>query len=553
MSESLLARSQSQRPRTERVPSWAVLAICCVAQFMVVLDVVIVNVALPQMRDSLGLSASGQQWVVNAYTLTFAGFLMLGGRAADLFGRRRVFLIGLSVFTVFSLLGGLAQSETWLLIARALQGIGGAILAPATLSILVTAYTDLEARRKALGAWSATAASGAAAGVLAGGILTSVLNWRWVLIVNVPIGVVLFVAAWVGLDRSRDEEDAKRSLDVVGATLVTIGLAVLVYGIVGTNTYPWGSARTISALAIGVVLLVAFFITEARFAKDPLIPLAIFKIRSVAVANAIAITVGTAVFGTYFFLSLFLQNVDGYSALRTGMAFSPTGISTLIAALIGTRLVQYLGVRRQLILGPSLAAIGLFWLSRVGADASYLAHVLGPVILIGFGLGLSFVPMTLAATSGVSPHEAGVSSGLINTTRQIGGALGLALMSSVAASAALSHGLGHVAAEDALVAGYRAAFAFAGGAMILAVLLALLLPVAANVGHHGVALEVEALVGEDALVAPSSSPALEPAPRAVSRSTRRKTHVGVDAHARRVVRRDGVSASSLDSLGKESR
>ncbi|HEV3188323.1 MAG TPA: MFS transporter, partial [Acidimicrobiales bacterium] len=241
MSETLLARSQSLRARHERVPSWAVLAICCVAQFMVVLDVVIVNVALPQMRDSLGLSASGQQWVVNAYTLTFAGFLMLGGRAADLFGRRRVFLIGLSVFTLFSLLGGLAHSETWLLVARAMQGIGGAILAPATLSILVTAYTDLEARRKALGAWSATAASGAAAGVLAGGILTSILDWRWVLIVNVPIGVVLFVAAWFGLDRSRDEEDAKRSLDVVGAVLVTTGLAVLVYGIVGTNTYPWGS------------------------------------------------------------------------------------------------------------------------------------------------------------------------------------------------------------------------------------------------------------------------------------------------------------------------
>ena len=553
MSSFLLSRPRMSDvvTRTHRIPSWAVLAICCVAQFMVVLDVVIVNVALPQMRLSLGLSASGEQWVVNAYTLTFAGFLMLGGRAADLFGRRRVFLVGLSVFTLFSLLGGLAQSETWLLVARAMQGIGGAILAPATLSILVTAYTDLEERRKALGAWSATAASGAAAGVLAGGMLTSMLNWRWVLIVNVPIGILLFAAAWVGLDRSRDEEDAKRSLDVVGAILVTVGLAVLVYGIVGTNSYPWGSARTISTLAAGIVLLVAFFITEARFAKGPLVPLAIFKIRSVAAANAIAITVGTAVFGTYFFLSLFLQNVDGYSALRTGVTFAPTGISTLIAALIGTRLVQYLGVRRQLILGSSLAAIGLFWLSSIGADASYVGHVLGPVIFIGFGLGLSFVPMTLAATSGVSPHEAGVSSGLINTTRQIGGALGLALMSSVAASVALSHGLGHVAVEDALVAGYRAAFAFAGGAMIAAALLALLLPKRAKVtvGVNKVldsgALKEKVFSARTIAATPARMVHVGP------RSKGRKSHVSVDAHAGRIDYRDAINSFTQGGPRKE--
>ena len=532
------------------MPSWAVLAICCVAQFMVVLDVVIVNVALPQMRLSLGLSASGEQWVVNAYTLTFAGFLMLGGRAADLFGRRRVFLIGLSVFTLFSLLGGLAQSETWLLVARAMQGIGGAILAPATLSILVTAYTDLEKRRKALGAWSATAASGAAAGVLAGGILTSVLNWRWVLIVNVPIGIVLFVAAWLGLDRARDA-DAKRPLDVVGAVLVTFGLAVLVYGIVGTNTYSWGSVRTLVAMAVGIVLLIAFFVTEARFAKDPLVPLAIFKNRAVSAANAIAVTVGVAVFGTYFFLSLFLQNVDGYSALRTGVAFSPTGISTLIAALIGTRLVQVLGVRRQLILGPSLAAIGLFWLSTIGADDSYFTHMLGPVIFIGFGLGLSFVPMTLAATSGVKPHEAGVASGLINTTRQIGGALGLALMASVAASAAARHGLGHVAIEDALTAGYRAAFAFAGGAMVLAVLLALLLPkrvrvtVSVNQAVESGAVKENAFSARTISATPARKVHVGP------RSSVRESHVSVDAHAGRNDYRDAINSFTQGSSRME--
>jgi len=545
---SQLTTRTHPRTRTHQIPSWAVLAICCVAQFMVVLDVVIVNVALPQMRDSLGLSASGEQWVVNAYTLTFAGFLMLGGRAADLFGRRRVFLVGLSVFTFFSLLGGLAQDETWLLAARAMQGIGGAILAPATLSILVTAYTDLEERRKALGAWSATAASGAAAGVLAGGILTSVLNWRWVLIVNVPIGIVLFIAAWVGLDRARDD-DAKRTLDVAGATLVTTGLAVVVYGIVGTNTYPWGSPRTIATLAVGVVLLVAFFITEARFAKDPLVPLAIFKNRSVAAANAIAVTVGTAIFGTYFLLSLFLQNIDDYSALRAGFAFVPTGTSTLIGALIGTRLVRVIGARRQLVIGSSLAAVGLFWLSTIGVHDGYFAHVFGPVIFIGFGLGMSFVPMTLAATSGVSSHETGVASGLINTTRQIGGALGLALMSSVAASAALHYGSG--ASDGALASGYRAAFAFAGGAIVLAVLLALLLPARATVTVGGDHATVEGVRERSAVAARVMVVTPPQAVRITALAHGRMSDGAVKIHARRAAHYLS-DASAYDGSRKES-
>ncbi len=240
--------------RLRSIPTWAVLAICCAAQFMVVLDVAIVNVALPQMRESLGLSVAGEQWVVNAYTLTFAGFLMLGGRAADLFGRRRIFMIGLTVFTVCSLMGGLAQSGTWLIAARAAQGIGGAILAPATLSILVTTFTDPDERRRALGAWGATAASGAAAGVLVGGILTSLLNWRWVLFVNVPIGIVLLVGAWMALPRVR-RAGPRKTLDLTGAITVTAGLAVLVYGIVSTDVHAWGSTQTIVTLAIGLVLL----------------------------------------------------------------------------------------------------------------------------------------------------------------------------------------------------------------------------------------------------------------------------------------------------------
>ena len=457
-----------------RMPTWAVLAICCAAQFMVVLDVAIVNVALPQMRASLGLSIAGEQWVVSAYALTFAGFLMLGGRAGDLFGRRHVFIIGLTVFTLMSLIGGLAQSGAWLITARAAQGIGAALLAPATLSILVTTFTDPNDRRRALGAWSATAASGGAVGVLAGGVLTSLLNWRWVLFVNVPIGIVLAAAAWVAL--ARDEvRGPRKTLDLTGAVTVTAGVTVLVYGIVSTDVHPWGSARTIVTLAIGLLLMAVFIVTETRFAKDPLIPLSIFRRRSLSVANGIAVMLGAGLFGSFFFLSLFLQNVEGYSALRAGVAFLPLGLSTLIAALLGPRIVQFLGARHQLMFGLGVAAIGLLWLSRVGAHDSYLVHVLGPEILTGFGFGLLFLPLTLSATADVPFHEAGLASGLINTTRQLGGAFGLAVMATVASSIIASHEAGHHSTANALTSGYRAAFLMAGCGLIVGALLAALL------------------------------------------------------------------------------
>jgi EmrB/QacA subfamily drug resistance transporter len=461
--------------KVRSIPTWAVLAICCAAQFMVVLDVAIVNVALPQMRADLDLSVAGEQWVVNAYTLTFAGFLMLGGRAADLFGRRRIFILGLTVFTVCSLIGGLAQNGAWLITARAAQGIGGAILAPATLSILVTAFTDPDDRRRALGAWGATAASGAAAGVLIGGILTSLLNWRWVLFVNVPIGIVLLAGAWVALPRT-EQRGPRKSLDLTGAITVTAGLAVLVYGIVSTDVHAWGSTQTIVTIAVGLLLLAVFFVTESRFATDPLIPLSIFKRRSLSVANGIGVTVGAGIFGTYFFLSLFLQNVDGYSPLRAGLAFLPVGLLTLAGALIASRIVHIVGARNQLMLGLGIAGIGALWLSRVQAGDAFLIHVLGPEILIGLGFGLSFIPMTLSATAGVPVHEAGLASGLINTTRQIGGALGLAIMATVATSIVASHERAHQSPDVALTAGYRAAFLITGCVMVVGVLLATLLP-----------------------------------------------------------------------------
>lgn len=376
---------------------------------------------------------------MNAYTLTFAGFLMLGGRAADLFGRRRTFLLGMVLFTVFSLIGGLAQSGGWLIGARAAQGLGGAVLAPATLSLLTSRFTDPHERRRALGAWSTTAASGVAVGVLAGGVLTDLLDWRWVLFVNVPIGVAVVALASVALSESR-RDGARVRLDVPGAVLVTGGLAVLVYGIVDTDSHAWGSARTIITLAIGAALLIAFAVVELRLATDPLIPFSVFKRRSLLVANGVAVTIGASLFGAYFFLSLYMQQVAGFSPLRAGLSFLPVGLATFAGSLFGTRLVARIGFRHQLVLGPAVAAAGLLWLATtLSAGDAYFSHIFGPLILFGIGLGLSFVPMTLAATQGVPPHQAGLASGLINTTRQVGGAVGLAALATAASSVTRAH------------------------------------------------------------------------------------------------------------------
>jgi EmrB/QacA subfamily drug resistance transporter len=443
------------------LPSWAVLAVCCVAQFMVVLDVSIVNVALPKMRADLDLSATGQQWIINAYTLTFAGFLLLGGRAADLFGRRRVFLLGLGVFTAFSLLGGLAQNGGSLIAARAVQGVGGAILAPATLSLLTTTFIEPAARRRALGAWSATAASGAAAGVLAGGLLTDLLDWRWVLLVNVPIGAALIAAAMASLAESK--ADTRPSLDIAGAVTVTGGLALLVYGIVSTDTRSWGSPATILTLLGGAALLATFIVIETRTA-NPLVPLQVFRLRSVAAANGIAVMLGAALFSSFFFLSLYLQQVNGYSPLKAGVAFLPLALATLTGALAAPPLVTRMGVRRQLIIGPMTAAAGLAWLSQLSAGDGYFAHAFGALVITGLGLGLTFVPMTIAATADVPLHQAGLASGLINTTRQVGGAVGLAVMATVAARA------------SSPTAGYDRAFWICAAALVIAAALARALP-----------------------------------------------------------------------------
>ena len=456
------------------MPGWAVLALCCVAQFMVVLDVSIVNVALPQMRSGLHLAATGQQWVINAYTLTFAGLLMLGGRAADLFGRRRVFLAGLGIFTGFSLLGGLAQSGAWLISARAFQGAGGALLAPATLSLLTTTFSEPAQRRRALGAWSATAASGAAIGVLAGGVLTDLLDWRWVLLVNVPLGVALTVGAVWALPRSPLVVAARR-LDVPGAVSVTAGLAMLVYGIVGTDTHPWTSAWTISVIGIGVALLGAFLLIESRLAEQPLMPLGVFRRRSLSAANGVSLAVGGSLYSVFFFLSLYLQQVNHYTPLRAGLAFLPLALSSLFAALFSSRVVARVGVRRQLVFGLTLAASGLAWMTQLAPGGGYWPSVLLPELLAGVGFGLSFVPMTLAATAGVPPHEAGLASGLLNTTRQVGGAIGLAA-TAAAAAAVHAHSTAHYAVASALTTGYDRAFGIGAAVLAAGALVALVVP-----------------------------------------------------------------------------
>lgn len=419
---------------SQRRPSALVLAIVCVAQFMVVLDISIVNVALPDMQRDLHMSQNALGWVLNAYTLTFAGFLLLGGRAADLWGRRRLFLIGVALFSVTSLLGGLAQTGGELIAARALQGLGGAVLSPATLTILTTTFTDPRARARALGLWSAVAGAGGATGVLAGGVLTDLLSWRWILFINVPIGILVLVVARFAIPESKAEGE-RPSLDWAGAVTITGGLIAVVYGIVSTDAHAWTSGLVLGSLALGVALLAIFFVIETRH-RHPLVPLRLFRSRNLTGSNLIMILIGSVMFALFFFLSQYLQEVKGYSPLRTGFAFLPMPLAIIVGTQISSRLVERVGARALLVVGPAISAVGLLLLSRLRPDSGYLLHVGIPGAIITFGVGMSFVPITLAATTGVDRRDAGLASGLINTTRQIGGSLGLAALLTVSASRA---------------------------------------------------------------------------------------------------------------------
>ncbi|MGP8059447.1 MAG: MFS transporter [Acidimicrobiales bacterium] len=455
-------------------PDWVILAIACVAQFMVVLDVSVVNVALPSIGRDLHYSATGLQWVVNAYVLTFAGFLLLGGRAADIFGRRRVYLFGLAVFVGASLLGGLAQNAAWLTAARAVQGIGGAFLSPATLTIIVTTFSGSRLPR-ALGAWSAVAGAGGAVGSILGGILVAELSWRWVLFINVPIGLAAMVAALVYLPELR-RTGARPRLDVAGAVTVTAGLATLAYAIVSTDTSPWGSARTLLTLALAAALLGVFLFIQLRVATEPLVPLTLFRSRSVSGSNIVMFLIGAAFFSMWYFLSLYMQNVLGFSALRTGLAFVPMALAIIVGAQTSSRLLSRTGVRPLLFLGTVLATAGFVWLSHIQATSSYWDAVFGPGTAVALALGLLFTPLAHAATAGVAQHEAGLASGVLNTSRQVGGSIGLAVLATVATThtkdALSSHAA--VSLDAALAHGYAQAFtvaAFLTGAAFLAAFL----------------------------------------------------------------------------------
>src|SRR3954451_25146209 len=449
---------------------WLALILLSAAQFVVVLDASIVNVALPSIQNALGFSSSDLQWVVNAYTLTFGGFLLLGGRAADLFGRRRVFIGGLILFSLASLAGGLAQSEGWLIAARSVQGLGAAIISPAALSIVTTTFAEGAERTKAMGVWGAVAGAGGAAGVLLGGILTDTAGWEWVLFVNVPIGLAAAALTPMLVAESRAPE--REGFDVAGAITITAGLALLIYTVVGTNDHGWASARTLAGFAIATVLIVGFVVREST-ARRPLIRLGILRARTLATANVVGLMTGGSLFAMFFFISLYLQRVLGYSPLQAGFAYLPLAVTIFLSAGGASALVQRLGVRPVLVTGLVFVAAGLVLFAQVDAGGSFLGDVLAPSVIVAVGLGFSFVSQTLAAVNGVRPEEAGLASGLINTSQQVGGALGLAVLSTLATQRTQDAAASGAHPASALVDGFQLAFTVGAGIAALGALLAL--------------------------------------------------------------------------------
>jgi EmrB/QacA subfamily drug resistance transporter len=439
---------------------------------MVILDSAIVNVAIPSMTRSLQLSTSGQQWVINAYILTLGGFLLLGGRLTDLFGRRRVFLVGLVLFTVASLAGGLATSGGMLIIARTVQGLGAAILAPATLSILATTYTEPAHRTRALTVWAVTTTVAGIAGILLGGALTSALSWRWVLFVNVPIGAALLVAAVRHLAEVPGSARGWRSLDVLGAATVTAGVALTIYGVVSSTSTGWLAAKTLTFLVLGPVLIGVFVVIETQVAA-PLIPLRMFRTRTIAAATVIAFFLGAAATSFLFFVSLYLQQVQGYSPIRAGAAMIPALLATAGASVAAGRLIHVLGPRTLLMIGGTVAAVGTFWLSRLSFGQSYLDAVLAPSVVAMIGMGLCTLPMATLATRGVAAQDAGLASGMLNASRQIGGAIGLATLVTASASRRRAYSSTHLAlgsgVRPSLVAGYDLAFVLAAASFLVIV------------------------------------------------------------------------------------
>jgi EmrB/QacA subfamily drug resistance transporter len=478
--------------RNHATNPWVVLVLVCLAQFMVVLDATIVNVALPSIQQDLHLSDGSLQWIVNAYTLVFGGFLLLGGRAGDLIGRKRLFLLGLVIFTGASLLDGLATSEGMLIGARALQGLGAALISPAALSIISTTFAEGAERARALAVWAAIAIGGSAVGLILGGALTQYFSWPWIFFVNLPVGVAAFVLSLRLVPESRDVH-ARRSYDLGGAIAVTGGLMALVYAIVDAQSAGWGSARTLGFFGAAAVLLAAFIVIELR-AKAPLVRLSIFRIRSLLTANVAMFLAMSGMFAMFFFNTLYIQRVLGYGPLEAGLAFLPFTAGVMLSASIASQFAPRLGVRPVAAAGFVLTAVGLVLLTQLPVDGSYLANVLPALLLSSLGMGAVFMPLTLIATTGLEDEDQGLASGLFNTSQQIGGALGLAVLSTLATAETSAAG---GSPTEALVVGFH--WAFAAGAVFT--LAALTVMVVLLRKRHVARIEEQAASGEPIVVA----------------------------------------------------
>jgi EmrB/QacA subfamily drug resistance transporter len=429
---------------------WFALALLCASQFVVVLDIAVVNVALPSIQTDLGFSQENLQWVISAYALVFGGFLLLGGRLADILGRRRVYFAGLILFSIGSLLCGLAWSESSLIGARAIQGLGAATITPSALSILTTTFTEGRERNIALGAWGAVGGFGAAAGVLLGGILTDLLSWEWIFFVNVPIGAAALVLTPILLTESRDARG--QSHDVAGAVLVTSGLVLLVLAITQGRQWEWGSPETIGVFAASAVLLGAFAAWEQR-QRDPLVPFSLFRLQTLTAANVAGFIMGTALFSMFLMLTLYMQQVLGYSPIETGVAYLAVAGTSVVWANGAAVAVNRVGVKPALVFGMSLLTVGLIYFTQVSVHGSYWADLFPGFLILGLGIPFAFVPITIAALAGTSPEDAGLASGLINTSQQVGGAVGIAVLSTIAVSTT----------NDAVASGHRVPVALTDG------------------------------------------------------------------------------------------
>jgi EmrB/QacA subfamily drug resistance transporter len=458
-----------------RVPDWLILTLTCFGQFMVILDASIVNVSLPTIRAGLGFSPTGLQWVVNAYLLVFGGFLLLGGRAADLFGRRRMLISGLVVFSVASLAGGLANSPGLLVASRAVQGIGAAMLAPATLTVVTTTFTESHARARAVSTWTAAGAVGGVTGSIIGGAITAELSWRWIFFINVPIGAALVAIALYALTSGHDQGSGK--LDIPGAVTATGGMALAIYGIVQTSSHAWGSAHVLMPLIAGLALLAVFVLIEARFAAQPMLPLRLLRSGAVSGGLSLLILVGGLSIAIWYFVSLYLQNVLHYGPLRAGLGLTPAAVALAVTARSVGMLLTRTQARYLVLTGCACYVAGFAWLAQAGPTSTYTASVLGPTVIIAVGIGLAFTPTTSAVTARVTKSDAGIVSGMANAARQVGGSVGLAALATAASARTQSALAGHREGQVfALAAGYDRVFYIAVGVAVAAGLISLVLP-----------------------------------------------------------------------------